>query len=64
MNQNQPIQFSDIVLEELLRQNTVMTRDLAIARAEVYALKQENEMLKEQISQAEAVETVEAEVVA
>ena len=59
MNQQQ-VQFADVVAEELLRQNTVLTRDLAIARAEVFALKQENEMLKQQ---AAAPEEVEAELV-
>ena len=62
MNQQQ-VQFADVVAEELLRQNTVLTRDLAIARAEAFALKQENEMLKQQQASQTEAEPVEAELV-
>lgn len=58
MENQQQVQFADVVAEELLRQNTVLTRDLAIARAEAFALKQELEMVKRQ----QAPEAVEAEL--
>lgn len=47
MNQNQQPSYADVVLEELLNQNTMLMRDLALARAEIKMLKMEIENLKQ-----------------
>ena len=45
MNQNQQQSYADMVLEEMMNQNTILMRDLALVRAELKMAKMEIERL-------------------